>query len=264
MRPIKNNLYNYAVENNLAHLLKEFSDKNEFTPMEIGFDSTQEVTWCCSFGHEIIESPHQRVRRGYCPVCGKARNGSFAQNFPELLPFWSSKNKMDPYLIPPTFTGLITWQCEHGHEWTRRISLQVKLKNCPHCEQENNNFFEKRPELLEEWDYEANSDTDPKTVSVYSNKTFSWICKNGHKYEASPAALMRRSISCPTCASAGFQNPDLIAEWHPEKNGNTTPYDFSANSQKQAWFICSSCGSEYMARIAARVKRKNNKCPNCR
>jgi len=99
---------------------------------------------------------------------------------------------------------------------------------------------------------------------VYSNKTFSWICKNGHKYEASPAALMRRSISCPTCASAGFQNPDLIAEWHPEKNGNTTPYDFSANSQKQAWFICSSCGSEYMARIAARVKRKNNKCPNCR
>lgn len=264
MRPIKNNLYNYAVENDLSHLLKEFSDKNEFTPMEIGFDSTKEVTWCCSFGHEIIESPHQRVRRGYCPVCGKARNGSFAQNFPELLPFWSSKNKMDPYLIPPTFTGLITWQCEHGHEWTRRISLQIKLRTCPLCEQENNSFFEFHPELLEEWNYEKNGDTDPKTVTAYSNKVYHWFCINGHSYEASPAALMRRNISCPTCASAGFQNPDLITEWHPEKNGDKTPYDFGANSQRQAWFICSTCGNEYMARIAARVKRKNNKCPNCR
>ena len=111
MRPIKNNLYNYAIENNLEHLLKEYSSENEQSPMEIGFDSTKDVTWICDFNHEIIESPHQRVRRGYCPVCGKARNGSFAQNFPELLPYWSSKNKLDPYLIPPTFTGLITWQC---------------------------------------------------------------------------------------------------------------------------------------------------------
>ena len=96
MRPIKNNLYSYALENNLEHLLKEYSDKNELSPMEIGFDSTRDVTWICSFGHEIVESPHQRVRRGYCPVCGKARNGSFAQNFPELIHFWSPKNKLDP------------------------------------------------------------------------------------------------------------------------------------------------------------------------
>ena len=264
MRPIKNNLCNYAVEKNLPHLLKDFSDKNEITPSEIGFDSTKPVIWCCSFGHEIIESPHKRVRRGYCPVCGKEMNGSLAQNFPELLPFWSSKNKLNPHLIPPTYTGLITWQCEHGHEWTRRISLQIKLHACPICEQENHSFFEFHPELLEEWDYNANRGTDPKSVSTYSNKIFGWICKNGHKYEASPAALMRRNIHCPTCASAGFQNPDLIAEWDPEKNGGKTPYDFSANSQKQAWFICSSCGSEYTARIAARVKRKSHKCPNCR
>ena len=264
MRPKKNNLYDYAIKNNLAHLLEEYSEQNELSPMELGFDSTKEVTWRCSYNHEIVESPHQRVRRGCCPVCGKARHGSFAQNFPELLPLWSSKNKLDPYHIPPTFTGLITWQCEHGHEWTRRISLQIKLRTCPLCEQENNSFFEFHPELLEEWNYEKNSGTDPKTVTAYSNKVFLWFCRNGHRYEASPAALMRRNISCPTCASAGFQNPDLISEWHPEKNGDKTPYDFSANSQRQAWFICSSCGNEYMARIAARVKRKNNKCPNCR
>ena len=56
MRPIKNNLYNYAMENALEHLLKEYSPENELSPMEIGFDSTKEVTWLCEFNHEIILS----------------------------------------------------------------------------------------------------------------------------------------------------------------------------------------------------------------
>ncbi len=264
MRPLKNNLYNYVIENNLHHLLEEYADTNELSPIEIGFDSTKDVTWICSFGHEIIESPHQRVRRGYCPICGKTRNGSFAQNFPDFIHLWSPKNNMDPYKTPPTYTGLITWTCEHGHEWQRRISMQIKLRNCPICEQKNNNLFEYLPELLNRWDTESNNNVDPQTVSAYSNKPYYWICEHGHRYQATPEFLMRNNTRCPVCSSAGFNNLNLIAEWHPTKNGNKTPYDFSANSQKRAWFVCSTCGQEYTARIAARVKRKNNYCPNCR
>ena len=135
------------IENSLHHLLEEYADGNELSPLEIGFDSTKDVIWIYSFGHDITESPHQRVRRGYCPICGKARNGSFAQNFPDFIHLWSSKNNMDPYKTPPTYTGLITWTCE-----------------------------------------------------------------NGHMCQATPEFLMRNHTRCPVCSSAGFNNPDIIAE----------------------------------------------------
>lgn len=263
MRPITKSLEEYAVENNLEHLLREYSDKNKLRINEIGYDSTVKVEWICEYGHIVSESPHKRVRRGYCSVCGPAMSGSLAQCHPELIPYWSDNNKLKPDEIPPTYTGLVLWKCEHGHEWSRRISAQLKLDNCPYCEQKTKSLFEFRPELLEQWDYDRN-DIPPDKVLAYSNKTCHWICENGHRYTAAPEYMMRHNTRCPTCASAGFVNPDLIAEWHPTKNGDKTPYDFSANSQKQAWFVCAECGEEYMARIAARVKRKTNKCPNCR
>jgi len=263
MRPLNINLSEYAKANNLDYLLDEYSKDNKLSPDEIGYDSTQEVAWTCSYGHTVIESPHKRVRRGYCPICGKARKGSFAQRYPELLKFWSYSNNINPEQLPSSYTGLIDWECEKGHKWSRRITMQVKLGNCPVCEQNSNNLFEVHPELLDHWDYD-NNDVEPTTVLPYSNKEYSWICSNGHTFKATPTSIMRYGIKCPICSSAGFNNPDILNEWHPEKNGKKTAYDFSANSQKQAWFICSSCGAEYTSRIAARVKRKNNKCPNCR
>lgn len=264
MRPLKKSLLNYANENKLHILLRDFSNENPFSPDEIGFDSTKPVIWECSYGHKIIESPHKRVRRGFCPYCGPKQSGSFAQCYPDLLPFWSENNSLKPDKTPPTYTGFIHWKCEHGHEWTRRIPLQEKLKSCPICEMKNNNLFSFRPDLLSHWDKEKNANTQADEVLTFSNKKYYWVCENGHHYTASPEALMRRKNACPICSSAGFTNPDLAKEWHPKKNGTKTPYDFSSSSQKIAWFICSVCGKEYSSRIASRVQRKTDRCIFCR
>lgn len=264
MRPPKNNFAEYAIANNMRYLIDEYSKDNPIPPDEIGYNSSLKVKWVCEYGHIMYESPYNRIRRGYCPICGKLRKGSFAQNFPELAKMWSNNNKLRAEEIPPTYTGLVLWKCKHGHEWARRISLQIKLQTCPYCEQEEKNFFEHHPEMLDCWDEELNGNIETKTVMPYSNKKYHWICENGHKYQAAPEYLMRKKSRCPICNSAGFNRPDIVDEWHPTKNGNKLPFDYSKKSQHNAWFICSNCGQEYMSRIAARVSRKTNKCPNCR
>lgn len=264
MRSFQMSLAEYAIQNHMEFLLEEYAADNPYSPDSIGYNSTIKVKWICEYDHEEIESPHKRVRRGYCSACGKGRHGSFVQNYPDLLPLWSNNNKLDPNAIPPNYTGFILWKCERGHEWSRRISQQLRSGSCPLCEQKKNALFEFMPELIDEWDAELNSGIDPQTIHAYSNIKHHWFCKNGHRYTASPAELMRRSYRCPVCSSFGYNYPELISEWHPAKNGDKTPYDFLVSSQVTAWFICPCCGNEYPSRIAARAKRKSSRCPNCR
>ena len=78
-RNIKKSIYDFSVENNLPHIIKEYDGETDIK--EIGFDSTKKVRWKCEFGHEVLESPHARLRRkgAFCPICGKNRCGSILQ-----------------------------------------------------------------------------------------------------------------------------------------------------------------------------------------
>ena len=261
MRKFKLSLADYARQTDNLHLIEEYHTSNPVPPTEIGFDSTINVRWECGFGHEEIESPKRRCHRGYCSVCGPRREGSLAQIYPYILDIWSDENTVSPYQIPPTYSKSITWKCPDGHTWTRKISQQLKIGTCPSC---TSSLFVLKPELLKEWDSELNSETDPMSVSAYSNKKYYWKCSAGHSYVASPEKLMRRNTRCPICASFGHINPDAAREWHPTKNEGKTPYDFPAKSQKEAWFICSKCGNEYSSRIAYRAARKTQNCPLCK
>lgn len=261
MRPIKISLAQYAADAHMEYLLDEYAPDNPLPPDSIGYQSTIKVKWLCSFGHVQIESPYKRVRRGFCSVCGKERRGSFAQNYPGLLYCWSEQNHVDPFGIPPTYSGFILWKCEKGHLWSRRIAQQLRSAKCPHC----SSLLETRPELADEWDAENNPiGIKPHQLPAFSNKEYAWVCKNGHSYIATPTMLTRRQYRCTVCASFGFNYPELAAEWHPTKNGKSTPYDYLVFSQAVVWFLCPHCNHEYQSRIAARVKRKSSRCPFCR
>lgn len=264
MRKFKISLAEYAKKNNKPDILSEYDPSNPLSPTEIGSASTTEVRWICAHGHTEIESPFKRLRRGYCSVCGPKKQGSFAQKHPELLSFWSKDNTVKPDEIPPTYSKFIKWKCSNGHTWERRIALQLKLNSCPICSQKDGYLFTLKPELKVDWDEKSNPNISPDTVRAYSKTQYNWKCSNGHSYVASPEKLMRGSVRCPICASLGYTHPDAAKEWHPTKNGDKTPFDFLEKSHKEAWFICSQCGSEYSLRIAYRANRKTESCPNCK
>ena len=54
--------------------------------------------------------------------------------------------------------------------------------------------------------------------------------------------------------------PELIAEWHPLKNGLLKPLDVAPYSHKKCWWVCPQ-GHEYLAIVEHRTKGSG--CPYC-
>ena len=57
--------------------------------------------------------------------------------------------------------------------------------------------------------------------------------------------------------------PELVKEWHPTKNGDLTPEDFTYGSGKKVWWLCPK-GHEWETKINKRTRKdKPTGCPNC-
>ncbi|MBF0341458.1 MAG: MucR family transcriptional regulator [Magnetococcales bacterium] len=54
----------------------------------------------------------------------------------------------------------------------------------------------------------------------------------------------------------------MVAEWHPTKNGEITPFNVSCYSTEYSWWRCTAAGHEWQTRIAVRSRGKS--CPYCR
>lgn len=132
------------------------------------------------------------------------------------------------------------------------------------------------PELLDEWDYNKNS-IEPSKVLCYRREKYWWKCKTcGNEWQTDIGHRIGKR-NCPVCAlkiqgqkrseaaakknNFAMNNPDLLKQWHPTKNGNLDPYKLASSSQKKAWWVCPDCGHEWSAIIATRTKGYG--CPEC-
>ena len=124
--------------------------------------------------------------------------------------------------------------------------------------------------LMSEWDYEKNNieNRDPQKLSLGSGYIVAWICPKGHKYQASINSRNRGS-GCPYCANKkalkGFNDfetkyPPIAKEWHPDKNGNLLPSDFTYGSGQKVWWLCPNKHSYYMS---LRDKGRGKGCSVC-
>ena len=55
--------------------------------------------------------------------------------------------------------------------------------------------------------------------------------------------------------------PKLLREWHPSKNGDLKPDEFTYGSIVKVWWLCSK-GHSYNTRILSRTSSKTG-CPYC-
>ena len=120
---------------------------------------------------------------------------------------------------------------------------------------------EARPDLAKEWNYEKNGDLRPEDVSCGSNKKVWWKLpydvpddypvehlRGKHfefEWEAAIYSRYNGKNDCPYLSGKavwpGFNdlatiNPELVAQWHPTKNGNLKPTQFAANAKKKVWW----------------------------
>ena len=124
--------------------------------------------------------------------------------------------------------------------------------------------------LISEWNWNKNTELglNPHDTPCCSAKKVWWKCEKGHEWLAK-VANRKYGCNCPICsgkqAAVGWNDlaslyPHLATEWHPTNNGELTPKDITAGSNKRVWWLCSR-GHEWQDTVAHRSSGRG--CPRC-
>ena len=202
-----------------------------------------------------------------------------AETHPEVAKQWHPTKNGD--LTPNEFTAgshkKFWWKCDKAddHEWMTAISNRSRGRGCSVCAGRtvvlSNCLATLNPDLAKEWHPTKNGDLTPYDFTAGSHKKVWWKCDKGDDHEWMSAVSTRSNdIGCSVCAGRtvvlsnclATLNPDLAKEWHPTKNGDLTPYDFTLSSNKKFWWKCDK-GDDHEWTTSVNNRSNGNGCPFC-
>ncbi len=256
-------------------------DKNGLLkPTDVSPKAKMKVWWICKRGHEWEAAIYSRAIGNNCPICNSQTSAPELRIFSEIKFLFNDAKlrekifNVEADIYIPTLRLALEID---GAYWHKNKTEQDFKKNS--ILNANNvhviRVREKGLKPLAEWDIIYNKKTidfdiiyklietillnfdlsseKRENINLYlSEKQF---INNDFFIE-----LLERLPSPIPGNSLADINPELIREWHPEKNGNLTPYDVFPNSDTKVWWICDE-GHEWEAVIGSR--NKGRKCPYC-
>jgi hypothetical protein len=202
----------------------------------------------------------------------------WVSGYPELLAQWhpTKNGTLSPDRVSYGSSRRVWWTCPNGpdHEW--RASPNARTSNgtgCPFCGNiavsVTNSLGTIAPDLVGEWD--ARKEQTPDEVVAFSSRPVWWSCPVGvdHKWRASPNQRLSRRTGCPYCSgrrvsvtnSLATLEPKLAAEWHPTRNGKSSPRTIVAGSHRRVWWRCLH-GHNWISSVANRTVN-GSRCPMC-
>ena len=203
------------------------------------------------------------------------KENSLANKYPEIAQQWNySKNGLlDPTMVSYSSNKKVWWICSQGHEYESSINHRASGRGCPYCTGKKilkgfNDLQTKNPELAKEWHPIKNGNLTPSEIMPNSMQKVWWQCSKGHEWEET-VNNRNRGRNCPYCSGhrvlKGFNDlqtkyPKIAEEWHPTKNGNRHPSDYTTGSTEKVWWRCSK-GHEFESKIQKRIN--GNGCPYC-
>jgi hypothetical protein len=152
-------------------------------------------------------------------------------------------------------------KCPEGclHEWESVLRTKIKGHGCPHCQNFkiciHRSIAHTDPDIAKQWHPTKNGDFKPEQFSRGCDKKFWWLCENKcligsciHEWEASIDKRCLSDRGCPYCcsprqkicihSSLSYTDPDIAKQWHPSKNGESSPEQFTNMSNKSFWWLC--------------------------
>jgi hypothetical protein len=235
------------------------------TPDQVAAFSGKKVWWVCGAGPDHVWQTMviHRTRNGSgCPFCAGLRasvTNSLAALHPELAAQWhpSRNGELRPEQVTAGTHRKVWWVCDEApdHEWQADVVSRTHLgAGCPFCAGKRasmtNSLAEQYPHLAAQLDPERNGDLSPEQIPVGSHRRVWWRCEAGpdHKWETSVYARTSRDSGCPFCSgrlaseesSLARSHPEVAAEWHPTRNGELTPRDVVAGSNRVVWWRCAA------------------------
>jgi hypothetical protein len=233
-------------------------------PTEVTSGSNKKVWWQCIThpDHEWQARPLTRTGGSGCPICGakKVLEGfnDLTTTEPQIAKEWhpTRNDDLKPTEVTRGSGKKIWWQCNKHpeHEWQSTISNRSKGSGCPVCIGQKvlegfNDLTTTHPKIALEWHPIKNRMIKPTEFSKSSIERVWWQCSKypDHQWDAS-VADRTKSDGCPICSNQrvleGFNDltttePQIAKEWHPIKNGNLKPTEFTRGASKKIWWQCS-------------------------
>ena len=291
---------------------------SEWHPVKNGFlkpdmvmpGSGDKVWWRCpKCGYDYPAAPSKRTREKPtgCPVCANRviipGINDLATLRPDLAREWHSSmnGSLKPTEIAPNYSKKVWWKCVIcGHEYPKTPNKRVSAEQgCTECSKKNvaqnlhekalrigvNDLASQHPELLKEWDYEANVGLPcPQDITVGNSSIhINWVCSTcGYKWSATAYSRTHLKTGCEKCgwkktgaarrASAlkkgindlASQHSELLKDWDYEKNnGLVSPEEITiGNSTTKVFWKCNVCGNEWKTYVYLRVHRRQG-CRIC-
>jgi len=199
---------------------------------------------------------------------------------PELCKEWNYKKNypLTPSDVSHGSSKKVWWLCNKcNHKWKSMIKnrggknaigmcpkcARKKAGTSPHKINSKNLLINHNPALAKEWHLIKNGNLTLENISYGSHKKVWWKCiKCGHEWEADVRKVVKGYSVCFKCRSLAYKKPELIKEWHFNKNKNLTPWNVSYGSNKKVWWKCIKCGHEWKAEINNRFNKSG--CPFCK
>jgi hypothetical protein len=260
-------------------------------PKNFHLNSNTKVWWKCPKGndHEWEASISSRTAGHGCPYCSgrkECRDNRLDLIHPEIAEQWHPTKNGDskPSDFPSGATKKVWWKCSKGedHEWEATINNRTRFKNgCPCCigrkACKDNRLDLLHPKVAKQWHPTKNGDLKPSDFPSGSAKKVWWKCRKGDDHEWKSRIAERtghKRTGCACCAGhkvckdnrLDLVYPEIAKEWHPTKNGELKPSDFTSGSAKKLWWKCPKGDDhEWEASIINRTTESGRKsgCPCC-
>ena len=192
-------------------LAAEWSARNApLLPTQVTVFANRKAWWKCKeCGNEWETLISTRSDGSKCPYCSgyillKGFN-DFATLYPQLAEEWSDRNlPLTPDTVNDKSRKNVWWKCRTcGYEWKSVIHSRANGAMCPVCADRAvltgyNDLATTDPHLLDEWDFDKNTDFLPEHISRHSMYSVWWKCPFNHSYKA--AVSDRASgMGCKVC-----------------------------------------------------------------
>jgi hypothetical protein len=245
-----------SIAEKFPELISFWDQRNneDANPKNVTAILTNSYSWTCNRKHTFTRQLQAMVKDQSCKLCE-----SIKETHSEMLSEWDySKNiGIDPIEITQGSDKPLWWICKNGHSWSAAAVRRIREnKKCKTCSSLGFSF----PELLNEWNFEKNSEIDPMVVHSGTRTKVFWKCKYGHEWQSSiQNRTGEKKSNCPVCGrrnaaektriirlkkTGSLQDnyPEVASKWNVELNGNFKPTDISSNSHIFVWWTC-NCGN---------------------
>lgn len=270
--PVSEN--NLAVQNPELAAFWHPTRNGEITPEQVSPHSNKRWWWLCPKGHEwqgVPNSMEKTPAARLCPYCRNSKvctDNCLASINPELASQWHPEKNgtLTPHDITATSPRNVWWLCNRGHAFRAQVySRHVKHTGCPYCinlkVSADNCLAAVFPALAQEWHPTKNDGLTPWDVTARSSKSVWWQCEKKHEWQMPVTKRSVRGQGCPYCSGKRASpdhclaavRPELIPQWHTEKNGNLTPWDVTPSTSQKVWWRCEN-GHEWQASVGNRKK----------